>query len=179
MTATPRPKVKWKVEDALSLHPNYVNLLGYQGADALEFLRERKDLIDHGLRTMGYRLVPTKLTFPDEITSDQTFEISGEWVNRAVGRAMSDFRLMLVLADADENPIARCTTEPLETSKWLKGSTYKTSREARFPEVPAGTYDLRIGLIDPGTSKPIGLPLKDRAGDGSYRVGRIRVAANR
>ena len=171
--------VKWKVEDALSLHPNYINLLGYQAADALAFLRERKDLIDHGLRTMGYRLVPTKLTYPDEIKSNETFEVSSEWVNRAVGRAMKDFRLILVLADAEGKPIASCTTEPLETSKWLKGNTYKIARDARFRGVAPGTYDLRIGLIDPATSKPVGLPLKDPASAGSYRVGRIRVTSNR
>jgi uncharacterized protein DUF4832/glycosyl hydrolase family 42 (putative beta-galactosidase) len=171
--------VKWKVDDALSLHPNYVNLLGYQGTDALGFLREQKDLIEHGLRTMGYRLVPTNVTYPEEITSDEAFEISGEWINRAVGRAMKDFRLMLVLAGSDGKPIASCTTEPLETSKWLKGNTYKMTCGARFRGVGPGTYDLRIGLIDPVTSKPVGLPLRDPAGDGSYRVGRIRVTSNR
>jgi hypothetical protein len=170
--------VKWKVEDALSLHPNYVNLLGYQAQDALDFLRERKDLIDHGLRTMGYRLLPTKLTYPTDIKSNEAFEISGEWANRAVGRAMKNFQPMLVLADAEGKPVAACTTKPLPTSKWLQGKSYPATITGRFGNVPAGVYRLRIALLDPTSQKPIGLPLKGRENDGSYAVGEVRVVAN-
>lgn len=77
--------VNWKIDDALSLHPNYINLLGWQSGDALAFLRERPDLIVHGLCRMGYRLVPTRMRHPAAITSDTPFRLEMEWVNRGVG----------------------------------------------------------------------------------------------
>jgi hypothetical protein len=167
--------VKWKVEDALSLHPNYINLLGYQAGDALEFMRERKDLFDHALREMGYRLFPAKVTYPVTIKPKQAFDIEADWLNRGVGRAMHDFPLLLVLADAQGRSIARCTTQPLPTSKWIKGPTYNVKLSATFDDVPDGEYHLRVALIDPNSKKPIELPLQKRSDDGSYEIGNIRV----
>jgi hypothetical protein len=169
--------IEWKVEDALSLHPNYINLLGYQCGDALAFLHERKDLIEHGLRTMGYRLVPTKLTYPTEIVSGEKFEIGGEWVNRAVGRAMRDFTLRLTLENADGKVIATADAGPLETSTWVKGKSYDFRNTATFKDVAtAGTYNLCLALVDPKGGAAIGLPLTDADGRGGYRVGKVTVS---
>jgi hypothetical protein len=169
--------IEWKVDDALSLHPNYVNLLGYQCGDALDFLRERADLIEHGLRTMGYRLVPTKLTYPSEIVSGESFEITGEWVNRAVGRAMRDFTLRLTLVDANGKTIATSDADPLGTDKWVKGKTYAVKNGATFKDAKAGEYTLCVSVIDPKDGRAIALPLKDGRDDGSYRVGTVNVIA--
>lgn len=170
--------VRWKIEDALSLHPNYVNLLGYQSGDALDFMRECRDLFEHGLRTMGYRLVPEKLTYPSRIVAGESFEISGEWVNRAVGRAMRDFTLKLSLADDAGKVVATADAGPLGTDKWIKGKTYPIQRKAMFANIPAGAFQLHVSLMDPKTSKPIQLPLKNVSSDGSYPIGPISVAAN-
>jgi len=43
--------------------------------------------------------VPTKVTMPDEIVAGGNFEITIDWVNRGVGRAMRDFRLQVALVD--------------------------------------------------------------------------------
>jgi hypothetical protein len=172
--------IEWKVEDALSLHPNYINLLGYQCGDALAFLHERKDLIEHGLRTMGYRLVPTKLTYPTEIVSGEKFEITGEWVNRAVGRAMRDFTLRLTLANNDGKVIATADAGAIATSKWVKGKTYPVQNTATFNDVAAaGTYNLCLTLVDPQDGAAIGLPLKDADGQGGYRVGTVNVSSKK
>ena len=95
-----------KINDALSLHPNYINLLGWQGGDALAFTRERPDLIAHGLLRLGYRLVPTRVQFPTTIRSDASFAIEMNWVNRGVGRALRDYELEMLLFDASGNEIA-------------------------------------------------------------------------
>jgi hypothetical protein len=167
--------IEWKVEDALSLHPNYVNLLGYQAADGLAFMRERRDLFEHGLRTMGYRLVPTKLSYPAVVTAGEKFSITGDWINRGVGRAMRDFRLRVALVGLDGKVLGDSGCGLLETSKWVKGKTYPTENRLTCPNVSAGEYDLCIGLFDAKIERPIGLALKEPAAEGTYRVGRIRV----
>ena len=45
--------LEWKINDALSLHPNYISLLGWQGADSLTFIKERADLFNSALRAHG------------------------------------------------------------------------------------------------------------------------------
>ena len=73
---------KWlrsMIDDALSLHSNYMNLIGYQAGDAINFLKEQPDLIAYALRNMGYRLVPTTATFPQSIGSNPAFDIKMTW----------------------------------------------------------------------------------------------------
>jgi hypothetical protein len=168
--------IEWKLEDALSLHPNYINLLGYQCQDGLDFLRERKDLIEHGLRTMGYRLAPTKLTYPAEIVSGHKFDVSGEWVNRGVGRAMRKFELRLSLVDDADKVVGRADAGALQTDKWVKGKSYATSSRATFTKAPAGEYTLCVSLIDPKDGGTIAIPVKGGRADGAYPIGNVRIA---
>ena len=124
--------------------------------------------------------MPTKLTYPTQIASGEKFEIAGEWVNRAVGRAMRDFNLRLVLVNADGNVVATADAGPLETSKWAKGKTYPIRNTATFKDVAAaGTYNLCLALVDPKGGAAIGLPLKDADGQGGYRVGNVTVSVSK
>jgi hypothetical protein len=168
--------VDWKIEDALSLHPNYINLLGWVGGDAKNFITERRDLFEHGQRNMGYRLVPTKLSYPRSVTSGSSFELSGEWVNRAVGRAMVDFKLKLTLVDGAGKSAATADAKGFGTDKWVKGKTYPVRSTLAFADVKPGQYELCVSLVDPRDGKAIGLPLKGDVGERAYRVGAIGVA---
>ena len=165
--------VDWKIDDALSLHPNYVNLLGWQGADALAFLRERRDLIDHGLRRMGYRLVPTTVKHPGSIGPDRAARVEMDWVNRGVGRAVRDFKLLLSLADAAGKVVASADAGAMPTSRWVDGQTYAVNKSVTFRDAPAGEYELRLTLTDPASGRPIQLPLSHARPDGAYAVGRL------
>jgi hypothetical protein len=167
--------VEWKIDDALSLHPNYINLLGWQGADARDFMKERPDLIARGLRTMGYRLVPTKIQLPTTIHSGESFRLTTEWTNRAVGRAMRDFTLRLTLTDAAGKPIATADAGPTGSDQWIKGQTYPLSHDVTFRNVPPGRYDLRLSLIDPRTNQPIALPLAEGDAEQRYKLTTIQI----
>jgi hypothetical protein len=167
--------VEWKVEDALSLHPNYVNLLGWQGGDARDFMNERADLIDLGLRTMGYRLVPTKVQYPAHVRSGQSFRFASDWTNRAVGRAMRDYTLRLSLADAQGQPVTTIDAGGTGCNRWVKGQAYAVRHRATFRDVPSGRYTLRLSLIDPKTRTPIALPLEDGDGNKTYPLGAVDV----
>lgn len=67
------------LEEALSLHPNFMMLMWDSGS----FFKERPDLIEHGLKRVGYRLLPKSISI--EIASDN-IKIVHQWVNHAVGR---------------------------------------------------------------------------------------------
>jgi hypothetical protein len=167
--------VEWKVEDALSLHPNYVNLLGWQGGDARDFMVERADLIAHGLRTMGYRLVPTRVQYPAEIRAGEPVPITSEWANRGVGRAMRDYRLRLALVDAEGKVAGAAEAGGTGCDRWVKGRTYAVASKVTFVDVRAGRYTLCASLIDPKGGAGIGLPLADGDGQKRYKLGAIEV----
>ncbi|HEV2293357.1 MAG TPA: DUF4832 domain-containing protein [Tepidisphaeraceae bacterium] len=175
--------VRWKIVDALSLHPNYVNLLGWQSHDALNFLKEQPALIDYGLRTMGYRLVPMRVTYPSHFRAGERLRIDSEWINRGVGRAMRDYRLHVTLTKAGGKVVAgkvvaSADAGELDTDSWIKGKTYMASNVAVFTGVAPGLYRLHLSLIDPESGTTINLPLHDRRDDGSYPIGAIRCRQN-
>jgi len=170
-----REHVTWFVEDALSLHPNYINLLGWQARDARDFLYERPDLIAYGLRNMGYRLLPTRVRYPGAIRNGEAFSLEMEWVNRGVGRALQRYELRVLLADTNGKVIGTCRAGPMETNRWIKGKSYPVVKEIVFRDVPPGRYELRLMLVDPRDGRIIALPLVDRCEDGSYRLGTILV----
>ena len=165
--------LRWMVDDALSLHPNYVNVLGWQAHDARDFLRERPDLVAHGLRNMGYRLVPVRVTYPEAAAAGVPFRIEMEWVNRGVGRAMRDFTLKLDLADGKGNTVASCDAGAMGTSKWVKGESYAVAKDVTFRDVAPGECVMRMSVVDPAGGKAIALPLRDRREDGSCKVGTV------
>jgi hypothetical protein len=168
--------VSWMVEDALSLHPNYIALLGWQGGDARAFTRERRDLIDLGLMQMGYRLLPTRVRYPASITNGVSFQIQFDWVNRGVGRALLDYELELLFKDQDGITIARSGPFTLSTSRWVRGETHEISQAAKFSNVKAGDYQLALAVHDPVSKRAIALPLREKTGDGAYKIGNVRVA---
>ena len=171
--------VNWKIEDALSLHPNYVNLLGWVGSDALTFTRERPDLIAHGLRTMGYRFVPTRVRYPEIITSGKSARIEIDWGNRAVGRALRDFELRICLIDDNGQQIATSQPQKLNTSTWIAGRSYETTIKANFGNISDGEYHLALTLNDPKSGRAIALPLANGDEANIYRVGKIKVISLR
>jgi hypothetical protein len=168
--------VEWKIDDALSLHPNYVNLLGWQGGDARDFMKERPDLIELGLRTMGYRLTPTQVQYPPTIRPGVKFQVDSDWTNRAVGRAMRDYSLRFALVDATGKIVASAAAGPTGCDRWIKGQTYPLASNVNFPEIAPGPYELRISMIDPKTNQPIALPLTDADDRRTYKIGPLTVA---
>lgn len=173
-----RKYVDWTVADALSLHPNYVCLLGWQHKDGLSFYNERPDLIAHGLRIMGYRLFPATVEYPGTIAAGAPLPLEMEWLNRGVGKAARKFHLHVALMDEQGQAAATADAGSLETDRWLNNLAYRVSRKVILQGVKAGRYDLRIALIDPRTGKPLGLPIAENSKDGFYRAGPINLVSS-
>jgi hypothetical protein len=169
--------VSWVVDDALSLHPNYLNLIGWQGADARDFARERPDLIVHGLRHMGYRLVPTRVQHPATITNGVPFEVVFDWINRGVGRALRDYRIQFVLLGPKGTKVAELAPDTLRTSQWLPGEISPARHAVQFEQVPPGEYQLAFSLSDPVTQRTIELPIVGIGADQRCPIGQVLVQA--
>ncbi len=178
--------IDFMVDDALSLHPNYVNLLGWQGQDALDFLQQRPDLIARGLRTMGYRFVPIHVELKQtrmeaKGNADAGLMIASEWVNRGVGRAMREYEARWTIAARDGSRLADSGWQALPTARWIQGETYSIAQRIEKLREPlaTGEYRLLLELRDPRDHAPIQLPLSDVAASGTYVIGEFEVTASR
>ncbi len=161
------------VADALSLHPNYVNLLGWQCQDAHDFLVQRPDLIAHGLRTMGYRLVPVRVNCPQRLVPGRPARVTVNWVNRGVGRALRDFAVSFRLTDAEGQHAADSTSTTVPSSTWVQGQTYRVNTTVSFATLPVGKPALWLRLTDPRDNRSIALPLRGGTPDGFYPLGQL------
>jgi hypothetical protein len=168
--------MRFMLDDALSMHPNYINLLGYQAEDALAFIREQPELVQRGLRQMGYRLVPTEVRYPAVIRTGQPFDVTMRWTNRGVGRAMRDYHGLFTLRDASGATLAACDAGPLGTDTWVKGKEYEVRKRFVFRGAPAGRCTLWLAVRDGG--RTIELPLSG-GWDGSYPLGEVTCEAAR
>ncbi len=166
--------IRWMVEDALSLHPNYINLMGWQSHDALAFMKEQPDIVRHGSNRMGYRLVPVSVTYPKMARVGASLELEMHWVNRAVGRAMRDYHLRLRLRDSEGRRVFVADLGALPSSKWIAGETYDTRIVSPSVKAKPGRYTLEISLFDPPTKRTILLPLKNGR-EGWYGIGEMKV----
>jgi hypothetical protein len=171
--------LEWKINDALSLHPNYISLLGWQGADSLAFMKERRDLFDSALIRMGYRLVPTRIVYPTSIVAGAPFKIEMRWVNRGVGRALRDYTLRFSLLGTDGKVVGQASAEQIRSSDWVAGHDYDIDVSTEFKNIKLRNYRLAFSLYDDQTGRTIELPIEGAAAGGRYRVGDINVTADK
>ena len=123
---------------------------------------------------MGYRLVPTGVTYPTRLNKDGVCELQTEWVNRGVGRALRDYEFVAGLV----RPMAPGGTSSggnIPTSKWVADEKYAAAVSFKFADVAAGDYDLAIGLFDRQTAWAIELPLENREASGLYSIGQVSI----
>lgn len=171
---------RFMIDDALSLHPNYVNLLGWQAGDALAFCKEKPEWVKHGLRTMGYRLVPLEVYYPRSLRAGEEITLASEWTNRGVGRALRAYELRLVLINEAGAEVANVSAGTMATDQWIKGNNYCASNSARIPTtLSAGRYTLGIRLVDPRSQRPITLPVVDAREDRAIWLADIEIDAQR
>ena len=86
------------IEEALQLHPNYMMLPW----DSVAFYNERQDLVEYGLKRMGFRLIPQTIEI-DEINKNSFISIRQTWINNAVGKLCGNNKLVLKLIDEHGN----------------------------------------------------------------------------
>jgi len=164
--------------DGLTLHPNYFTIIGWTGVNADNFVSKEPDLYEYGANNMGYRLLPKKLTLPKAAYKNDEITITSEWENLAVGRAVRDYRLMLILTDAEGNIAAEIDMGGTGCDKWIKGGEYKTTNTAIVPKtLKTGEYVAYFALYSEYHGEYIALPLKDvdTLNESVYKIGSIVI----
>jgi hypothetical protein len=164
--------VNWIIDDALSQHPNFINLLGYSGGDAQNFCRQRPDLVKKAALSMGYRLVPTEWKYPSSVRVGESFSVYSLWVNRGIGRCVSPSELSFLLK-RDGKVIEISAHTPLPTNTWIAGHDYEEKASVQFEKAGPGRCELWMNLLDPKDGKPIQLPLA--GSDSTYPIGEIEL----
>lgn len=162
-------EVRYIFDQALKWHVSSFN------AKSSPVPPEWKPLVDDWLKKMGYRLVLRKLTYPARVRPHGALPLRTWWENKGVAPCYEDFALAVRLV-GKEHTLVRLTDAPI--SSWLPGDALYDGRVFLPADVPEGTYDLQLGIVDGQTREPrVRLAIEGRTADGWYAMGPIVVEA--
>ena len=141
---------------------------------------EYRDNYEAGLKAggLGYRFVLTSATYNKHVLTGDIFTLNQTWVNRNVGRAYRIYPLKIYFIEPDTGKeIWSGVDDKFDQTPWIKGQSYDmTSRFSMPDNLPSGTYDLRIAMVD-GTGSPrIALAIAGGDAQKRYRIGTVTVS---
>jgi hypothetical protein len=122
---------------------------------------------------MGYRFVLRRLEYPKAISAGSMMPVHMWWLNAGVAPIYREYWLAVQLQSGSREAVLRV---PADIKQWLPGDAVVDDSLYIPGDLAAGTYRLRVALLDPRTGKPaIRLAIERRQPDGWYDLGSIVV----
>lgn len=126
-------------------------------------------------RKMGYRFALRRGEWQDEVRAGEAIHLKTWWVNEGVAPVYRPFVLAFRLSSLDHSAVIRTD---VDIRKWVPGDAVFEDPMFVPGDLPAGDYQVSVGLLDPITLEPgIRLAIEGRGDDGWYTLGKIRVKA--
>jgi hypothetical protein len=136
---------------------------------------EWEPLVDDWLKKMGYRLVLRKFTYPARVRPHGALPFTSWWENKGVAPCYEHFPLALRLVGSRRTVVLPTDAD---IRSWLPGDALYDDRVFLPLDLPEGTYELQVGIVDPQTREPrVRLAIEGRTADGWYPLGRVSVEA--
>jgi hypothetical protein len=125
------------------------------------------------LNRMGYRFVLRKFTYPESVDAQGQLAFTSWWENKGVAPCYRRFALALRLR-AETGSHVLVTDADLRG--WLPGDVVYDNAVYLPADLPAGRYELQIGVLDPQTRRPaVKLAIEGIDSEGWYTLGPINV----
>lgn len=129
--------------------------------------------VDRWLKSMGYRFVLRKFTYPSVVRAGEALAFTSWWENKGVAPCYHPFRLALRLQRGAQTVLLP-TDADIRT--WLPGDNLYDSSVRVPPDAAAAGYDLQIAILDERRDEPrVQLAIEGRGHDGWYALGPVRV----
>jgi hypothetical protein len=130
--------------------------------------------VNRWLKRMGYRFALRKFTYPAALNPNSKLSFTSWWENKGVAPCYKEFALALRLKNEKKSEIL-ATAADIRT--WLPGDNLYDDSVLVPSGMPAGEYDLQIGILDPLSNEPrVRLAISGRQPDGWYPLGKIRLS---
>jgi hypothetical protein len=134
---------------------------------------EWKSKFEDFQRKMGYRFILRRLEYSKEVESGTMMPVHMWWLNAGVAPVYTPYDLAMELRSAKGSSLTRI---PVDVRKWLPGDAVFDGTIYVPEDLAAGSYDVRIAMLDPRTDKPaIRWANEGRQEDGWYAMGSLTV----
>jgi Domain of unknown function (DUF4832)/Beta-galactosidase len=151
----------------------------YMDADSYKrAMREDQASFARGLESggLGFRLVPTQVSWPTELPAGDLFLMRETWVNRNVGRLYQRYPLKVYLTDPQGNAKFSEVDRGFDETTWIRDETYPVISIFHLPkDLSPGDYDVRIALVDDKGKPQINLAIEGFDSEKRYKLGSIRI----
>ena len=128
---------------------------------------------DEFQKKIGYRFVLRRLEYPKILHAGQMAPVKMWWLNAGVAPVYRDYTLAIGLKSGTE---ARVIRTGADIRQWLPGDAVFEDAVYVPDDLKAGTYRVRVALLDPHTQAPaIQLAIEGRQEDGWYDLGAVTV----
>lgn len=172
-----RGTVDENVAGAVDWHSNFFHL--YFGPDVYKrAIRQDEPALKRALGPggIGYRLVPTSVSWAAHLSAGHLLVLQQSWTNRNAGRLYVAHPLKLYLTSNDGKEVFSEADRGVNESSWVAGTTYRLVSVFHLPPtVPPGKYDIRIALVDASGKPKIRLGIAGEDAEHRYRVGEIQI----
>jgi hypothetical protein len=165
------------IDVMLEWHSNW----GHFYTDAESYKRSMKEdraSLERGLERggLGFRLVPTEVSWPLELAAGDLFLMRQIWVNRNVGRLYERHPLKVYLTDSQGKEKFSEVDRSFDETHWVRGETYPvTSIFHLKKDLPPGAYEVRVALVDYAGKPQINLAIQGQDSEKRYKLGTIRI----
>lgn len=155
---------------------NYKNALAYNPNFFSDTLKP-----DSSGNCIGYRILPTVIQYNKEANTGGKIHFYSQWENVGVGVLYNQYYLGLSLTDSQGNEVYFAIRDNFDITRLVKGGDpYVFSTSFNLPKankLPAGTYDVRIALVDPTNNykSSIAMPIDGDDGKLNYKIGQITL----
>jgi len=163
-----REEVKYIFDQSLKWHMSSFN------AKSSPVPEEWEDLVNDWIKKMGYRFVLRRFTYAPEIKRNGKLSFTSWWENKGVAPCYKDF-IPAIRLTSDEHE-AIMVVSNFDLKEWLPGDIVFDNDVFVPLDLPLGSYNLQIALVDRLEHKPrIKLAFEGEVEDGWYQLGEIKV----
>lgn len=165
------------VDKMIGWHANYGHM--YQHADNWkQCMAEDRAQVERALKPggIGYRLVPITVSWDTKVKPGQPLTLKQTWVNRNAGYCSEPYRLKVYLTKADGSEVFSAVDAKFDPRSWFQGQAYQVESKFTLAEnLPAGTYDLFLALVDESGTPQVRLGIAGMDNQKRYRLGRVEI----
>jgi hypothetical protein len=158
-------------------HSNYGHF--YMDADSYKSaMRVDRATFARGLESggLGFRLVPTTVSWPEELPAGDLFVLRQTWVNRSVGRLYVRHPLKVYLTDAQGNEKFSEADPAFDETSWVRGESYPVISIFHLPKnLAPGEYNVQIALVNEKGKPQINLAIQGEDSQKQYKLGTLRI----
>jgi hypothetical protein len=134
---------------------------------------EWRPIIDDWLKKMGYRFVLRSFSYPEFVETGGRLDFKSWWDNKGVAPIYKKFLLAVRLTNNKRSDVF-ITDADINT--WFPGDNLYDDAIFIPRDMPAGLYQLQIGIVDRQSLKPkVNLAIEGRTTEGWYPVGQLEI----